>query len=519
VLTDEQQTDTYPVATLEDGATATEQTYYSINTGNIVANPGSLPSTYANNNGNPPYNTNPNSNTTATSAKMYKLNGNTGDKTGLGITLKVMAGDNVNIYGRSYWTGSSPNNSYSTVVNDLLTALAGTSAVANAGKGATAAALTGSGVTPNDVSNFLSTAPLVSGRPKAYINWILFDEQFRAVSSSSGFSAVNSTSGLLNTHTQGVSIAKNGYLYVYCSNESNIDVFFDNLQVIQNRGPLLEESHYYPFGLTMAGISSKAAGKLENRYKYNGGSELQNKEFSDGSGLEMYDTHFRNLDPQLGRWWQVDPKPNASESPYAAMANNPIRFNDVLGDTTKVYVFDQKDRPQDNGTKGKSYAADVYVYDTETGGLKGPYAGSSYPNSKSNKDNSTSANTLKDGEYDFNNKSGHKGSTKKGLNVVNSKGQRKTSGTSKDGKDVTMENVNVHEGASDNGNYSSRGSLGCITINPSDASDFFGNFNWTNKPETTGDSKGKIVVKRGDKTTNVDNLKKEADKKKQPTTN
>jgi RHS repeat-associated protein len=84
----------------------------------------------------------------------------------------------------------------------------------------------------------------------------------------------------------------------------------------------------------MAGISSKAAGKLENKKQY-AGNELQSKEFADGSGLDFYDFNARSYDHQIGRFHQIDPMTDEggqeSLTPFQYCGNNPVLYSDPDG--------------------------------------------------------------------------------------------------------------------------------------------------------------------------------------------
>lgn len=346
VLTEETQLDIYPVATLEGpipNATTTatslvykEKDYYTIDNNFIVANPAGInisPNTVYQNN-NLGTNNNPNCTgtlcTTTASANVYRLNANT-NKTGLGITLKVMAGDKVNVASKSYHK-PAPGTTYTDPVAllalvDILNAFTGSGIMSS--KGITGTQLNSYNTNPPNPTSFFNGQPTqTTNLPQAFINYILFDEQFKYA--GSGFVQVGA-SGVLTDHViPNIPITKNGYIFVYCSNESKYDVFFDNLHVTHNRGRILEETHYYPFGLTMAGISSKAlkSNYAENKRKYNDGTEL-NTDFD----LNWYETNFRSLDPQIGRFHQIDPFAEASDSwtPYAYANDNPILFNDPTG--------------------------------------------------------------------------------------------------------------------------------------------------------------------------------------------
>lgn len=106
-------------------------------------------------------------------------------------------------------------------------------------------------------------------------------------------------------------------------------------------------------------------------YKYQG-IELE-RHF----GLEMYETFYRELDTQLGRFMQVDPKAEVDYhiSPYAAMRNSPVLYTDPLGDVASdpgdYYGNDGRYHGSDGNNKdNKAYTADAAVT-TQSKGANG----------------------------------------------------------------------------------------------------------------------------------------------------
>ena len=346
MLTEESKTDVYPTldweGTAGTQAVANEDAVWDNSTGgavgvatNRVAKPANMGTSGTNG-----------------SYSGYVKKTSPGGAIGAAKLLKVMSGDQIATSVDYYWPSATVNNSsangISTLTTSLLSILANTAGVSAAVKGAIPTVNSGLTADPNIISKITTPENNSSGstQPKAYLHVLLFNEQFQFDNANSYVQQIGTTSNVVATLTQTVTVKKNGYAYIYFSNESNNDVYFDNFKLTDVRGQILEESHYYPFGLTMSAISSKAIsfGQPDNHKKYNG------IEFDEDLSIEEYEAYYRNLDPQIGRWWQIDPKceasinPDAVEqdetipeglesvSPYASMSDDPAKHSDPLGD-------------------------------------------------------------------------------------------------------------------------------------------------------------------------------------------
>ena len=208
----------------------------------------------------------PTDNTTVPNDSVAMVEGNPGSHTqGPALLLKVMTGDSISIGVKSYFLSGGTAGTNSSSLNSVLNTLAGGLVALGGGGGhgtlATLDNTSGSPIYAALNSNFYPTYDSTpASRPKAYLNWMLLDNQFNYVGGNGQSGAIPVGSpNVLNTLATNIKLKHSGYLYIWVSNETqNWQVFFDNLSVQDFSGPMIEETHYYPFGLTMVGISDKA---------------------------------------------------------------------------------------------------------------------------------------------------------------------------------------------------------------------------------------------------------------------
>ncbi|MFM8913595.1 MAG: DUF6443 domain-containing protein, partial [Flammeovirgaceae bacterium] len=241
--------------------------------------------------------------------------------TGPGYKKKVYPGDKIDMEAWSYYesgSGYGTNSTVATMVTSIASAFGGVSG--GAGE---------SGLIYNGVNSALTGFGLGAnqgdGAPAAYLNYILFDQQYKVV--DMGWQVITATAFAAQQVTIPQRTVKEaGYVYVYLSyeNQSNNYVYFDDFKVTVTPTNVVQYSEYYPFGLQTA--NSWTRENSTNNFLYNEGSELN-------ATTSVYDLEFRNYDPALERLNQIDPLASLDHTltPYHYAGNDPISFNDPLG--------------------------------------------------------------------------------------------------------------------------------------------------------------------------------------------
>jgi RHS repeat-associated protein len=230
--------------------------------------------------------------------------------------------------------GYNPN-FLTTVVNSLTSAISAGSAAATLVKeNATNITTQLSGTTGfiNAVQPNGSNPPGTA--PQAWLTIIFFDERFNFIPAADGGVAQQQVAATVGSGGSSLTLVnikapKNGYAYVYISNQSNNDVYFDDFVVQVNAGNIIEENHYYAYGLKIAGISSRKLadsyeGETKNNYLYQGAfAELD-------EDIGWTDFPLRSYDAQIGRFVQADPF-GQFPSQYTGMGNDPVNLIDPSG--------------------------------------------------------------------------------------------------------------------------------------------------------------------------------------------
>jgi len=151
-----------------------------------------------------------------------------------------------------------------------------------------------------------------------------------------------------------ITATQGGFVEVYVYNSSASPVWYDQFSISSSQAVIIQENHYYPFGMQIAGLELDLDSK--NRYKFNG------KELQDDHDLDWHDYGARMYDAQIGRWHVVDPMADERNwlSPYNYVQNNPMMRVDPTGALDEP-VYDSNGRYRGDTKEG--FTGEVIIYD------------------------------------------------------------------------------------------------------------------------------------------------------------
>jgi len=129
-----------------------------------------------------------------------------------------------------------------------------------------------------------------------------------------------------------LTIKEAGYVYIYLSNDnlalggSQIEVYLDDFKVEHTESPVIQSEEYYPFGLTFSNY--RRENSVPNTLKL-----FQDQEHIDDLGLNWDAFKWRNYQPDIGRFFNVDPlaEKYVHNSTYAFAENKVITFRELEG--------------------------------------------------------------------------------------------------------------------------------------------------------------------------------------------
>ena len=255
-----------------------------------------------------------------------RLSGIGEERYGLAKSIRVMPGDKIRMEVFAKYV--DPNKSdWQANFSDVVSALS---------QAAPAPALDGALQRAAGASSIPLTAMLIKtpgGKaPKAYLNYVMYDNDFNPITDPNQTNYVQVTeaskeNGRNSDHERlyaEVEAKQAGYMYIYLSNDNyelegeQVDVFFDDFQIQQVHSKVVQSDDYYPFGLTFN--SYKRENSVENKIKFQG------QEHIDDLNLGWVSFKWRNHDPAIGRFFNVDPlaMEYVYNSPYAFSENRVV---------------------------------------------------------------------------------------------------------------------------------------------------------------------------------------------------